>query len=294
MRILLLGANGLLGRHLGTELTAHGHELTAQSHAEADITDAVRLDELFCRPWDAVINAAAICDFDACENEPERTGRVNLEAPLDLARRCCAYGAQFVQFSSDYVFDGAEDRLLTEEDAPAPLSVYGRQKAGIEQKVPVLCPKALVLRIAWLYGEGGRTFMSLLPSLLARQEVLRVAAGKRGCCLHAADAARWVRVLIEQRRSGLINLVNTGETSWEEFARTCRDRMEEAGWPVKCRTIEEVPYSDLGPHWGKRPRFSALDTSRLRELVPPGPRPWQEALGDFLHPQKSIAAPPPL
>ena len=114
MTILLLGAGGLLGRYLAREFFSH--DLIALTHQEADITDAARLDALFTKPWDAVINAAAVCDFDACEKDPAGTGRVNRDAPLDLARRCAAQGALFVQYSSDYVFDGEENRLLTEAD----------------------------------------------------------------------------------------------------------------------------------------------------------------------------------
>ena len=155
MRILLLGAGGLLGRHLAAELPRHGHALTALTHPEADITDASRLDDLFRRPWDAVINTAAACNFDLCESAPDATARINRDAPLDLADRCHAHGAKFVQFSSDYVFKGDLERPLTERDIPEPLSAYGRQKADIE--------KSAAARTAWscafpLCGAGGKTF----------------------------------------------------------------------------------------------------------------------------------------
>ena len=195
MNILLLGSGGLLWRYLARELA--GHALTAQSHQDADITDASRLDQLFARPWDAVINAAAVCDFDACEKDPAGTGRINREAPLDLARRCAAQDALFIQYSSDYVFGGADDRLLSESDAPHPISVYGRQKADLEELIPSACPRSLILRVSWLYGLGGKTFMSRLPDLLSGQTSLRTAAGKKGCCLTPATAlsgrANWSR-----------------------------------------------------------------------------------------------------
>ncbi len=288
MKILLFGAGGLLGRYLQQELGAH--ELTAMTHAQADITDARRLNELFRRRWDAVINAAANCDFDACENDPAGTARVNRDAPLDLARRCHAAGATFVQFSSDYVFAGNEDRRFTETDAPLPVSVYGGQKAALERDVPSLCPRSLVLRIAWLYGSGGKTFMSLMPDLLSGREILRVAAGKRGRCLYARDAARWILRLLEAGQTGMLNLVNDGDTSWEEFARVCLAEMQSLGMNPRCRHIEEIPYADLGPTWSKRPRWSCLDIGKIRAAHPPGPRPWTEALGSFLREQKSVAA----
>ena len=286
MKILLFGAGGLLGRYLSAHLPLCGHDVTALTHAAADITDRKRLDELFDQPWDAVINAAAICNFDACENDPTGTGRVNRDAPLDLARRSAAHGALFVQFSSDYVFDGKIDRALTEQDRPNPISVYGQQKAALEREIPQLCPRSLVIRLSWLYGVGGKTFMSLLPDLLSRHESLSVASGKKGCCLYAADAALWIERLMSSDQKGLFNLVNRGETSWEEFARLCAQKM---GLPETA--IAEVPYETLGPNWSKRPHYSCLDTAKLENVLTPGPRPWTEALDSFLKEWKSIAAP---
>lgn len=292
MRTLIFGAAGLLGRHLAQEMA--DKDVTALTRRQADITDRGTLDELFRERWDAVINAAAVCDFDACENDPAGTGRVNRDAPLDLAGRCHASGAVFVQFSSDYVFPGRLDRPLTEDDEPAPISVYGRQKADLEPEIPRLCPRSLVVRLSWLYGRGGKTFMSLLPDLLATREVLRVASGKKGCCLYARDAAQWTRRLLESGDTGIINLVNAGDTSWEQFARTCLRKMTDEGMPVRCRTIEEVPYETIGPNWDKRPRWSCLDIARLQQMHPPGPRAWTEALDGFLREQKSVAASHPL
>jgi len=288
MRILLFGSGGLLGRYLTREFA--DHDLTALNRAGADITDASRLDELFLTRWDAVINAAAVCDFDACEGDPAGTGRINRDAPLDLAKRCAAQGALFVQYSSDYVFDGEADRPLTEADAPHPLSVYGRQKADLEQRIPGLCPHSLVLRVSWLYGLHGKTFMSRMPDLLRSQATLRTAAGKKGCSLYAADGALWTRRLVEAGRTGLFNLVNSGETSWEEFVGNTLAQMQSLGLAPGCTKIEEVPYEHLGPGWSMRPRFSCLDTAKLAAFLPPGPRPWREALGEFLAEWKSVAA----
>lgn len=282
MKILLFGAAGLLGRHLANELPAHGHTVRALTHPEADITDPARLDELFVESWDAVINAAAVVNFDACEIDPVGTNRTNRDAPLDLARRCHTAGAVFIQFSSDYIFDGKTQRPLREDDNASPLSVYGHQKLTLEKSIPRECPRSLVIRLSWLYGQGGRTFMSLLPELFLKQETLRIAAGKTGSCLYAPDAARWIRLLIEGSHTGLFNLVNEGCTSWEEFARECLNQMHALGRNPLCREILEIPHEQLGAHGAKRPRHSCLSLEKLATAIPPGPRSWREALGDFL------------
>ena len=288
MKILLFGSCGLLGRYLTREFA--DYDLTALTHKQADITDTQRLDELFAQSWDAVINAAAVCDFEACEKDPDGTGRVNRDAPLDLARRCAAHGALFVQYSSDYVFGGKDDELLTEANVPQPLSVYGRQKADLEKQIPVICPRSLILRVSWLYGLDGKTFMSGIPRLLASQTSLRTAAGKKGCCLYASDGAFWTRQLVDSGKTGLFNLVNSCQTSWEEFARATLAQMRFLGVQPACADIVEIPYEQLGPGWSKRPRYSCLDVAKLADAFPPGPRPWREALGAFLSEWKSVAA----
>lgn len=290
MKILLFGAGGLLGRYLSANLPRCGHDVAVLTHADADITDRKRLDELFDQPWDAVINAAAVCNFDACETDPAETARVNRDAPLDLARRCAAQNALFVQFSSDYIFDGIGNKPLREEEIPSPTSVYGRQKADLEKHIPGLCPRSLILRLSWLYGVGGKTFMSRLPDFFSTETLLRTASGKKGSCLYAADGAFWTGKLIESGQTGVFNLVNSGETSWEEFAKACLERMKSLGLSTVCDQIEEVPYEQLGPGWWKRPRYSCLDISKLSATLPPGPQPWRGALGDFLSEWKSVAA----
>lgn len=290
MKTLIFGAGGLLGRYLAKEFVSAGHDVVALTRAQADITDSRKIDDLFAGPWDVVINAAAICDFDACERDPEGTARVNRDAPLSLAQHCAARGALFVQYSSDYIFDGSSREPLAESDLPAPLSVYGHQKADLENLVPALGPRHLILRLSWLYGIGGKTFMSQMPSLLSTRKSLRTAAGKKGSCLYAADGALWTRRLVESGRTGLFNLVNAGETSWEEFAETCLEKMRLAGLRPECGLIDKIPYEDLGPGWRKRPRYSCLDIARLATALPPGPRAWTDALDDFLTEWKSVAA----
>lgn len=292
MKTLIFGAGGLLGRHLVAEWRQHDLEITGLTHAECDITNSACLDEVFARPWNVVINAAAVCNFDACEREPSRTAAVNRDAPLELARRCAASGTHFVQFSSDYVLRGDRDVLWTENDPPDPLSVYGQQKADLECTIPRLCPRSLVVRLSWLYGLEGRTFLSLLPLMVLREATVRVAAGKTGRCLYAPDAARWIRLLVVGRHTGLFHLANAGTMSWEKFAARCLERWPAYGRQPACRELIEVPYESLGPDWSKRPHHSALGLDKISGLLPPGPRDWTLALDDYLSELKSFAVPP--
>lgn len=282
MKVLIFGAHGLLGRHLQEEFSTAGYQVTALGRHQVDVTDTALVRRWIARDWDAVINAAAVCHFDTCEESPEETDRVNLHAPLEMARACEEANIRFCQYSSDYIFDGSQTAPYREEDPPAPQSVYGRQKAAVEQMVPRLCPRSLVLRIAWLYGRGGRTFMSLLPALLCREPVVRVASGKTGRCLYARDAARTTRLLLERGDTGIFNIANEGDTTWDGFAERCLQRLRDLGWHPRCETIERVPYESLGPHGNRRPPYSSLDTTKLAEAVGAPPRSWEDALDAYL------------
>ena len=97
------------------------------------------------------------------------------------------------------------------------------------------------------------------------------------------------RACCSNRPARAFSIVNDGDTSWEQVARTCLDEMNAAGLQPRCRSILEVPYADLGPNWSKRPRYSSLDISMLSREFPPGPRPWREALSAFVRAEKSFA-----
>ena len=291
MNTLILGAGGLLGSHFARSFPRAGHPTVALAHAGLDITDLGAMHAALDahRPG-LVINAAGLVHFDTCEREPGRSESVNLRAPLAWAAACKERGIRFWAFSSDYIFDGTGPHPYREIDPPNPGSVYARHKLALEQGMARF-PDHLILRVSWVFGSRGRTFMSLLPGLLASRETLQVAAGKRGSCLYAGDAAEIALRLLERRASGLLNLVNTGETSWERFAHRCRERMQALGLPVRCTAIEEVPYRELPAlRGGNRPAVSTLDTTRLEAVAGPIPT-WERGLERFLEELRSDPGP---
>lgn len=282
MNVLLLGAGGLLGRHLHAALEQNDCTVVSLNHEQCDICDSSLPGRLLddSRP-DVVINTAAFCSFDGCELNPDISRRVNLEAPLRWSELCARRGIRLVLFSSDYIFDGGKMRPYLEEDEPSPLSVYGCHKAQLESDLKDV-PTNLVLRPAWIFGLGGRTFMSLLPDLLCEKECLEVASGKAGSCLHAADGARGVVQMVLSGQAGLWNFVHRGATSWEEFARECLQEMQRRNLPVKCAKIQPRPFELLSKTTGQRPAYSVLDTTKLDSSPVGGLPTWKEGLNHYL------------
>ena len=252
-------------------------------HADLDIADAAAARRFLdaSRP-EVVVNCAAFCSFQGCEENPQLSQSVNLDAPCRWADACASRGIRMLHFSSDYIFDGMADTPYLETSKANPQSVYARHKLGCERHFATH-PEHLILRISWLFGAGGRTFLSLMPNLLLERDQLTVASGKRGACLHAGYAASVILQLVEARAAGLINLVHDGEMSWEEFAAECLAELRGRALDPACQAIDEVPYRKLlRAGDALRPAYSVLDTGRLRDTLNMPVKPWRDGLRDYL------------
>jgi dTDP-4-dehydrorhamnose reductase len=280
--ILVLGAGGLLGRHLTTLLQRQERPFVAHTRETLDITDANRMRELLdSETFTSVINCAALCSFGACETNPDASARVNRDAPIRWAAECAARGIRFVHFSSDYIFDGRRDTPYPEEAEPHPLSVYAKHKAETEPQV-LSHPMHLLLRVAWIFGAGGRTFMSMLPRLLMESPVVTVASGKRGSCLYAGHGAEMILELVDRGATGLLHVVNSGEATWEGYAHSCLQKLRARNLRPLCNEIREHPFDSMPNLQGFRPPYSVLSTAKLAGILGKEPPHWEAGLDAFL------------
>ncbi|UPT73767.1 MAG: SDR family oxidoreductase [Elusimicrobiota bacterium] len=177
--LLLTGATGYIGRRLAQGLSASWNVLrasrTAAGEGAVDLNladpDSIRRTFDSAAPA-AVVHAGAEADPDACERDPERAKRVNVDAVKVLAGLCGVSGARLVHFSTDLVFDG-ERGWYREDDAPNPLGVYARGKLESEEAALVRAPGAAVLRVSTCYGRplGGRPgYVDTMHAKLSRGE----------------------------------------------------------------------------------------------------------------------------
>jgi dTDP-4-dehydrorhamnose reductase len=282
-RILLLGAGGLMGRYLHFRLQFSSFNFHSVRKSDLDITDRTKSAALLkdFSP-DLVINAAALCRMEDCEANPVYSKAVNMEAPAWWAKTCHEQGARLIQLSTDYVFAGGRTMPYAETDEPEPLSVYARHKREAECSV-LLFPDHIVLRLAWIFGMGGSTFMSRIPDLLMKEEQLRVATGRIGSCLYAGYGAEIiVSMLGMSSQGGLYHLTHGGELSWMNFAVECKRQMLEKGMPVKNREICAVPEGEHEALSAKRPNYSVLELQKIESLLGRALQPWEEGLELYL------------
>jgi len=287
MKILITGAAGQLGRELKRSLACLG-ELVTCDLAQLDLTkpDAVRDAVRIIAPT-VIVNAAAHTAVDKAESEPALADAVNAVAPGILAEEARRLGALLIHYSTDYVFDGSKATPYTEDDAPAPLSVYGRSKRAGELTVAAAGGRHLILRTSWVYGLHGANFMKTMLRLGRRScetgDELRVIGDQIGAptwSRHLADAT----ALVLARReipSGLYHLAAAGETSWHGYAEAIFAEAKAAGLLEKSPVVHRITSADY-PLPAPRPANSRLDCSRFRRDFGLALPDWRTGLVDCL------------
>ena len=226
---------------------------------------------------EAVINCAAWTDVDGCESNPEKARLVNALGPENLARACRKVNAVFITISTDYVFDGAKEGFYTQRDQPSPISVYGKSKLEGERRAQDAHARTIVVRSGYIFGPGGRNFLSNVISRARRGETLKVIADYWGTPTYGNDLARRLRELAARDLPGIYHVVNSGDgSSFETFSR---EALRLAG--LDHAQIEVVSGDSLGRP-APRPHNSRLKCL-LSEAIGLAPlRSWEAALAHFV------------
>ena len=280
MKILITGGKGMLGRTLQAALAEHA--LVVADLPEWDITDGTAFTaRLLAEKPDVVIHCAAMTKVDDCETNRELAFRLNEEGTRNVALASKAAGARLVAISTDYVFSGEPPRepwAWGETDIPRPRTVYGMSKFAGEQMIQMLYPdNSVILRIAWLYGAGGPSFVHTMLKLGAQAgDPLKVVNDQFGNPTSTDVVANVIRFLLTKPEvSGIVHGTCEDQCSWYDFA--CEIKRLTPGFTravVPCTTAEF-------PRPAPRPRCSALKKSVLNVLGYRTPT-WQAALAAFL------------
>ena len=263
-RTLVLGANGQVGRALRTAYAGATHVEVADRQS-IDLTSADLDGKRRWRDYATIINAAAFTAVDAAESPGGREAAwaTNVSGLAALARVAAAYDITVVHVSSDYVFDGAAIGAYREDDAVAPLGVYGQTKAAGDQIVGTL-PRHYILRTSWVIGNG-QNFVRTMLSLAERGIDPRVVDDQRGRLTFTSEIARAIRHLIEGRAPyGTYNVTGSGQiTSWAEIARRVFALAGRDPNRVKAVSTAEY-YATASGAVAPRPMNSVLDLTKIR------------------------------
>lgn len=277
--ILLVGAAGQLGRELAPRLARIGRVVAAtRSDVDLERPADIRAYVAQVRPA-IVVNAAAFTAVDDAERDAARCARLNADAPAVLAEASKRLDALLVHFSTNYVFDGTKERPYTEEDPPAPSSVYGETKLAGERGVAAGNPRHLILRTAAVYGRHGRNFMNRILELAHEREELRVVddqyVAPTPAWLLADATALAISRLDTAAPTGIFHLTTRGATSWHAFAERILAADPERA-TQRVRSVVPVPTSEF-PTPARRPANGVLDVTKFERSFHLSLPPWEEA-----------------
>ena len=289
MKVLVTGGSGQLGREVVRALTQQGHDLTVPDREAMDFQSPASVARSIGqhRP-DWVINCAAYTQVDRAEGEPDMAFTVNRDTPGRLAEALAERGGRLLHVSTDFVFDGKQDRPYRESDPAHPLSVYGRSKYEGEQAVRQALPGAVILRTAWLYGAHGHNFVKTMLRIAQAGRPLRVVNDQHGSPTWAADVAGVIGALVSSDAEGVFHYTNAGQTTWYGFACAILEEAAATGFEIATREIAPIPTAEY-PTPAVRPAFSVLDTGKIESLLSLSIPAWRDSLKRMLEELRSCA-----
>ena len=287
--ILVAGSGGMLARDLIPRLEAGGHTVSCADLPDIDITssDSIAACMDAVSP-DFVINCAAYTAVDKAESDAATAFRVNRDGPANIADACADRSIPLVHISTDFVFDGNLRRPYREDDAIAPLSVYGLSKWEGEEAVRARLDRHVIVRTAWLYGQYGGNFVKTMLRLGAERDEIRVIDDQHGSPTWSGDFADALVAVAERIESdpdhvpwGTYHFCGNGQTTWYGFAYAIFD---EAGQRGETHIPHVVPVTTGDyPTPATRPAWSVLDTGKITRAFGVRPLPWRIGLQELMN-----------
>jgi dTDP-4-dehydrorhamnose reductase len=286
MRILLLGNTGQLGWELHRTLSSLG-KVTALDYPDIDLTRPDRVRQIIKETQpELIVNATAYTAVDRAEQEREIAQAINGLAPGIMAEEARQLGAALIHYSTDYVFDGRQERPYVESDEPNPLGVYGQSKLAGERAVQQAAGAYLILRTSWVYSTRRSNFVLSVLDWARRQPTLRIVSDQ-------VSNPTWARMLAEisaqlvaqgrkdpsayiEQRSGLYHLAGDGYASRMDWAKAAL-RYDPHKKEQVTQEIQPASTADF-PTPAERPLFSALNCDKFANTFGLRLPPWEQAL----------------
>ena len=274
--ILITGANGQLGYDFQRLFKKENIDFIATDVNDLDITDINKIREFVKdKNIDMIINCAAYNNVDKAEDEVELCTKLNTQAPYELSIVASEIGADFVTYSTDFVFDGAKNSPYTEEDTPNPLSVYGKTKLEGERKVLTSYDKSFVIRTSWVFGVANNNFNKQVMNWSKSKDTLSIVDDQVSSPTYSKDLAYYSWELIKTKKYGLYHLSNGGEASKYDQAKYVLDKIN---W---CGTLNPAKTSDFNLK-AKRAPYTKLDSSKIEKIINKKIPNWKEGVDRFL------------
>ena len=274
--ILITGANGQLGYDFQRLVDELKEEYIATDRDDLDITDIEKVREFVKnKNITLIINCAAYNNVDKAEDEPELCKKLNTYAPRDLAIVAKEIGADYITYSTDFVFDGEKKAPYTEEDIPNPLSVYGKSKYEGEKEVFKVKPDSFVVRTSWVFGIANNNFNKQVISWSKSRDELSIVDDQISSPTYSKDLAYYSWELIKTKKYGLYHLSNDGEASKYDQGKYVLDKI---GWQGKLNRAKTRDFNLKA----QRAEYTKLNSSKLEKVIGEKIPSWENGIDRFL------------
>lgn len=279
MVVLVTGSAGQLGQSLQFIAPNHPevHFVFCTSN-ELDITNLEHCQKAFLKIQpDYCINTAAYTAVDKAESEPEKAHLINVVGAKNLAAVCKSNNTVLLHVSTDFVFDGKKTTAYTETDLPNPTGIYGRTKLEGERAIQQTWEKHYIIRTSWVYSQFGHNFMKTMLRLASERDSLSVVNDQIGTPTNAVDLAEiLVKIVISNFQHptsnfGIYNFSNEGQCSWYDFAKKIFEIND-----ININ-LQPIPTTSF-PTPAKRPSYSVLDKSKIKDTFGLKITSWEESL----------------
>ena len=274
--ILITGAKGQLGYDFQRLFDEIDEKYIATDRDDLDITDIEKIRQFVKdKNITLIINCAAYNNVDKAEDEPELCKKLNTYAPRDLAIVAKEIGADYITYSTDFVFDGKKKAPYTEEDIPNPLSVYGKSKYEGEKEVFKVKLDSFVVRTSWVFGIANNNFNKQVINWSKSKDELSIVDDQISSPTYSKDLAYYSWELIKTKKYGLYHLSNDGEASKYDQGKYV---LEKIGWQGKVNRAKTKDFNLKA----KRAEYTKLDSLKLEKVIGKKIPSWENGIDRFL------------
>lgn len=269
-KVLLTGANGMLGQDLSAILEDEGYEVIETNRKTLDVVNLKQIEEVLDKyKPDIVIHCAAYTNVDGAEENLDEAAKINTGGTENIAKACAKNDITLIYISTDYVFDGTKNVPYLPSDKTNPINNYGKTKLEGEKAVQKYCKKFYIVRTSWLYGHYGKNFVETMISFADKPE-LKVVDDQIGCPTWTVELSNGIVNLLEESPEyGIYHICGSGQTSWYGFAKEIFKLIGKKVNLKPCKTQEF-------PRPAKRPEYSVMENNGIC-------RTWKTALKDYIN-----------
>ena len=281
VKVLVTGAAGLIGHHLAQRF-ATDHDVLALKRKDLDITDPAAVRSRVAAERPSLIVNCAVVQVDEAERDAAKAAAVNVEGAGFLAEAAARCGAEIIQFSTQYAFDGEliGRAPYTIKDQPRPVNIYGKTKVAGEEAVRAACAQSYVIRTSWVYGSGKDSFLCTVHNDLGSGRRVRAIDDVWSSTTYVEDLIARCSEILRLRHYGTYQIVNEGVCSYYDFAleagRLAGLEKQQLGSLIE--VVHERDMQRIAP----RPRYTPMRCLLSEELGLAPMRHWRDALAQYV------------